>query len=912
MSESIDQYFKNSLGEDATRKVQFTRFMRSQEISFYGRGLCPDKKANVFFDKVDVKPFTQKSNRLTVTNVSSPEGYTSFWNDEPIINSTTNAYAKVIFSSGNFVYLNENFINVNVAPYAANTLTSTTVIEQDVVYQTASDTVAGQITFAGIVERYQNTSTSHAYMAIKPIDGSFRKFSPNSVIFLRDNQNIRLNVSSTQTAGNTFPVGSNVYSVGWSAGKTATVTAHEHYSGVISYAAANDTNVIHVSGNLASAVGNTFRIAAGAGVTAQRTINAVSANGFMVTLSANVAVSSNSRYSYGDHEVDDYGALAGIFHIPEADGAFFPTGLYPLTITDAPSNTSESYTMKAMNYYGAGPNSGYARLMPMPSISAEKPVAAQVQDTSVNNRKFYPLSQTFFTPATQNTHSGGVSTQLNALQISSIDLYFSSKPTSGDLELPVMVTINEFENGLPSTKILGQSMMEARDVKTSVIPFADSDFTTFRFSPPVIVKPSKEYAITVTTSSPDYSLFVAEIGGSILGTTPPRRVSEQPYIGQFFKAQNASNWSPIPNEDLMFRVRYNNWASSSSNSVIFMTDNILSNINVDSLLIHSSDFNFKPTSVDYYFKSTSVDGTQDADWKRIRKNQFYDFGGDLETSSKTGTRRRRIAAGNNESLLVKVDLSTSDPYIAPTVDMESISAIATEYVINDAGISVADITLTNLGQHSNAANITIAFSAPDRIDGETANAYVAALSPITGYTGNVSVLVVDRAGSGYYKTPTITFSEPGVAVNAAGVIAGEDRASGGNCKAKYVSKIVTLADGFDAGDLRVYLDCNRPVGTDIAVYYKIKSADDNQSFEEKKWQLMHKVNENFSKDQNQIIELEYRPSLDYNKASYVEDGITYPLGGKFKYYAIKIVMTAGSAAIVPHVRNYRAIATPSG
>jgi hypothetical protein len=189
---------------------------------------------------------------------------------------------------------------------------------------------------------------------------------------------------------------------------------------------------------------------------------------------------------------------------------------------------------------------------------------------------------------------------------------------------------------------------------------------------------------------------------------------------------------------------------------------------------------------------------------------------------------------------------------------------------------------------------------------------VAALSSVTGYTGNVSIVVVDEPGSGYYTAPTITFAEPGIAVNATAIVAGENGASGGNCRARYVTKPITLADGFDAGDLRVYLDCNRPVGTDINIYYKVKSGEDSQPFDDKKWQLMSKVNDNFSKDQNQVIELEYRPSLDVNKISYVENGVTYPLGDKFKYYAIKIVMTAESPTVVPHVRNYRAIATPAG
>ena len=907
---NFESGFKSTVVDDSTRKVQYTRFMRAQEIQFIAKGLCPDKSANIFFDKVDVEVFTQKANELALTSSAS-----QFYQEEPIINATTNAFAKVITTSNNIIYLNENFINVNVAPYAANTLTTTIVYEQDVIYQTSTNSISGLITFAGVVERYQNTSTSHAYMAIRPIEGAFRKFNADSVIFLRDNSTTRLNVASTQTVANAFPAGSTIYSK-YNAGKTATVSSHNHYSGVVSYAESNDTNVIYVSGNVATATGNTFRIAAGVGLTAERTINAVSSNGFMVTLSANVSVTSNSKYSYGDHVVDDYGTLAGLFHVPEAAGASFPVGKRLLTITDGATSDSDNYTMRAFNYYSVVGNQAtvadYARLA-YDTVAPSKEVAINNSDILKNNRKFYPLSQTFFTPATANTHSDGVAADLSSLQIKTVDLFFAEKPTSDDLLLPVKVTINEIENGLPSPKILGQAIVQANDVKTSTIPDATSDatITSFKFSPPVIVKPSKEYAITVTTSSPDYALFIAEIGGQILGTTPARRVSEQPYIGEFFKAQNASNWTPIPNEDLMFRVKYGNW-TTTSNTITFMTDNILSNINVDSLMIHSVDYNFKPTLTNYSFKSTSIDGSQDSDWRNIRKDSFYDFSADVGTSTKSSTRRRRIVAGNNESLLVKVDLSTSDPYVSPSIDIERLSGVATEYLINDAGISVSDLTLTNLGQHTDAANITVTFSAPNRADGVTANAYVAALSAVTGYTGNVSIIVVDEPGSGYYTAPTMTLSEPSATTNATAVVAGENGASGGNCRARYVTKPVTLADGFDAGDLRVYLDCNRPVGTDVNVYYKVKSGEDSQAFEDKKWQLMTKVNDNFSKDQNQIIELEFRPSLDVNKISYVENGITYPLGGKFKYYAVKIVMTAESPTVVPHVRNYRAIATPSG
>jgi len=883
--------------------------MRGNEITFISKGLCPDKSANVFFDKTNVNNFTQKSNKLTLTSTGT------FLQDEAIINTTTNAYAKVVTSSNNVIYLNQNFINVNIAPYAGNVLSSTTLSEQAIIYQTETDKIHGKISFVGAVERYENSNSTHAYLAIRPITGSFRKFTANSLIFLRNDSTLRLNISPTQTTANNFPPASNVYSK-TDLSKTAVVSAHDHFSGAIQFAPTISTTQIHVTDNLINSVGNTITISSGVSLGQTRVISAVSANGLLVTLNSAIAVSSNSKYSYGSHVVDDFGTLCGLFHIPETADVNFAVGKRLLTITDAASSDTNDYIMRAYNYYSVTGNqfsyNDYARLA-YDSISPSRDVAINREDIYKNNRKFFPLAQTFFTPGTANVHASGVSTELSSLQLSRVDLFFAQKPTNEDLQLPVKVTINEVENGLPTTKVLGQTIINAMDVNTSTIPdvTSSSTITAVKFFPPVIVKPSREYAITVTTSSPDYALFVAEIGGAILGTTPARRVSEQPYIGEFFKAQNASNWNAIPNEDLMFRVHYSNW-STTSNNIIFNTGDILSNVNVDSILVHSIDYNFKPTSVDYYFKSTNINGVQDADWISIRKDNFYEFSSDLSTSVKDSSRRRRLIAGNNNSFLIKAEFNTSDSYSAPALDTESIAIIAKEYMINDAGIENKDFSLTNLGQHANAANITVTFSAPDRADGTTANAYVAALSAVTGFTGNVSLVVIDNPGSGYYRAPTVTFSEAAAAVNATAVVAGENGSSGGNCLARYISKMVTLADGFDAGDLRVFLDCNRPVGTDVVVYYKIKSGEDSQSFEEKRWQLMTKVNNNFSKDNLQMIELEYRPSLDVNQAAYTEDGVSYPIGGKFKYYAIKIVLVTSNKSVIPCVSNYRAIATPSG
>ena len=104
--------------------------------------------------------------------------------------------------------------------------------------------------------------------------------------------------------------------------------------------------------------------------------------------------------------------------------------------------------------------------------------------------------------------------------------------------------------------------------------------------------------------------------------------------------------------------------------------------------------------------------------------------------------------------------------------------------------------------------------------------------------------------------------------------------------------------------------------------YKVLSATDPDDFLNKKWQLMDMVNPNdTSKDQLDTIELIFAPSVTYQTSgintpsgllSYSENGVTYPLGGTFKHFAIKLVLFADDATVPPIVKTMRAIATPSG
>ena len=52
-------------------------------------------------------------------------------------------------------------------------------------------------------------------------------------------------------------------------------------------------------------------------------------------------------------------------------------------------------------------------------------------------------------------------------------------------------------------------------------------------------------------------------------------------------------------------------------------------------------------------------------------------------------------------------------------------------------------------------------------------------------------------------------------------------------ESRYITRRVTLNDGFEAEDLVVYLDTNRPAGTDIKVYYKVLNESDTDNFDDK-------------------------------------------------------------------------------
>ena len=161
-------------------------------------------------------------------------------------------------------------------------------------------------------------------------------------------------------------------------------------------------------------------------------------------------------------------------------------------------------------------------------------------------------------------------------------------------------------------------------------------------------------------------------------------------------------------------------------------------------------------------------------------------------------------------------------------------------------------------------------------------------------------------GSGYLTTPTITISSPweGSSVATAN-ITGEDSSTGGNINTKYISRRVTLEDGFDSSDLKIIMNAYKPLGTGIHVYYKVKSDEDPADFDKKGYVLMSQETANtvYSLGEEDTKEFVYQTSDE--SISYTSANVEYD---KFKTFAVKIALTSNNAAVVPKVRDMRAIA----
>jgi hypothetical protein len=888
-------------------------YIRSKEVLFVANNLKPDKAAHFFFDDTNVDNFVQKSSKIVLTAGYLASAYTQ---SEGLYCSTTRGYATVIATSPiygrNTIYVNDNYTSLNVAAIGANTFSSTDFNYGDIIYSSPNGAISSN-TFSARVEFFK---FSDGILVVKPINGTASNVGTARFLYNLGNgksANITSLVFNTK-----FNSGNMVVST--KTGSFFTVASYEHNHGVVPRTNATSTVLCLASPPPSTALGNTVYVTSGSGLGQSARVNTINGSNLVLD-TAITGITGNTTYSLGVSYVDEQGTIAGIYQLPETNTYKFRTGERVFTITDTLNkNDPDNQMLATSKFVASGILESFDKMTPVVPPAPVSPPQNRFTTPSTpspianipnsgKGRLRDPVAQTFFTPQpnTNKTDYG--------IFVSSIDLFFKNKPNrvTNDIQLPVTVKIVTTSNGYPTESVLAAITIPCENVNITdgITTFPSSSnattLTKFSFSNPVYLSPNQEYAIVVYSDSPSYEVWVAELGQTVIGDPNKRRVSEQPYIGSFFRSQNASTWTPFQNEDMMFVINKAVFSSGSQSSLLFNVVPPISNVGIHNMMLHSSDITFPNTTLQYAFRSTLArTQVMDSVFTAIERDKIYNFSSDLKTSSVTTNRKREIFAGNANSMFIEVTVGTNDSDISPMFNSERLSLITEEYLINDCGIYNENITLLSGGNYSNVANVIVTISAPQLPLGTTATAYA-----INTVPNVVSAIIVTNPGSGYVESPTITISGAGTS-NATAVIISEDGTSGGNALARYLTKKIVLADGFDAGDLRVYVDAIRPQGTNVVAYYKVLSGSDPDSFDNKKWKRMYLQSNNISPDTLTPVELIFRPDETSTKLFYIENGVTYPLGGNFKYFAIKLVMTAADPSVPPIIQNMRATALPAG
>ena len=497
-----------------------------------------------------------------------------------------------------------------------------------------------------------------------------------------------------------------------------------------------------------------------------------------------------------------------------------------------------------------------------------------------------PMAQTFYVDEARYP---------NGTFISSITLYFNNK----DTELPITLQIRPMVNGVPSSSVVlpfsEKSLLPGQvSLENSPDTSSTSSGTKFTFSSPVYLPPG-EHCFTVQTNSSNYKVHNSIEGNIVTNTTVLNtKAGKSTEVGKLFIAQNASLWNPIYNRTLMFKIEKCAFQTTSAaanqmalNVVPKSLSGSTSHTYFDLMKLNSSDLKFSSSVLDYEYQTTTADaGTRGTSYTSILSGKNENF------SERKWIRTDHVDGNSKPDFLLRVGMSTTDPNVSPIIDLSRLNLITVKNNIQNGGFTNDDVSIISPGTGYSAGTLAI--------NGSTGSSGQITLA-VDG-SGAITGATVSSAGSGYFDDASVTLSG---GTGGEIKISSETNQNGGNNIARYITRRVSLASGFDAEDLKVYLRAYKPSTSNIIVYYKVLSAGDSESFDDKYWIKMSQVTDSnlFSSNDNDFQTFEFKTVND--TAEYTVGSNTY---NNFRTFAIKMVLASSSFVDIPKVKDLRVIA----
>ncbi len=614
-----------------------------------------------------------------------------------------------------------------------------------------------------------------------------------------------------------------------------------------------------------------------------------------------------------DLVTDGAGRCEGSFIIPRNSALKFKTGTREFRLTDSTTNDKDAESTFAEALYHA---QGLLEVKEnvIQSTKVPKFVTTELNDnrviTETNITSFTtpvtwvdPLAQTFIVD------------QVGGLFVTKLDLFVQSK----DSNIPLNVSIRSVENGIPTQQIVPGTDVNVYPTASAMPTSADgSQATTVTFDYPVYLGQDQEYCIVLISQSDEYKVFIAETGGFDLQNSD-NRVTKQPYNGVFFTSQNASTWTPEQTKDLKFTLYRANFTSTSATLK-------LTNDGIPPRTLRTNPFTYlsssggnsiirvkHPNHGMYGANNKVTIGGQTGTVNGITAgniNKTHDIiGASIELDSYAITVTGTASAVSIDGGGTGINATENNQYntLIPQIQTLEVPGTAIGLAMEgQTGKSVdgAESAYTQVVVGGILANSNNDFNAPFTI-ASTINES----TYVTSSAGNKSLVVTANLAGTSTLSPVIDLNRCSVttvsnrlndatsnqaaygsAANGRSYVA-DTVASGTSNANRYVTKRVDLNN--EADILDVFINANKPSGSNIDLYFKVLAGGDDTDFDNLSWIAASPESEIITNDGG-----------GYGEVHYVID----PAIGKFGSFAFKIVLRSSNTSNVPTVKDFRAVA----
>jgi hypothetical protein len=496
---------------------------------------------------------------------------------------------------------------------------------------------------------------------------------------------------------------------------------------------------------------------------------------------------------------------------------------------------------------------------------------------------------------------------------------------------------------------------------------------TVTFPAPVFLMNNIQYAFIVHSENadPDTYVWISRLGETDVNTQA--QVSERPFNGTFYTTNNNLNWDMVPDVDLACVFRRADFSTSAAGQAIignkpierFYLSNVSSSLSArtgdvfisgDRLTISTPNGTNTIAISDRFVGNVSG---SNANGSVIRI-----FSGTQHVLSNTNYRvGERIdvydAAGSYRGITANVTSVANSRAVLTFYKETSVNTFA-DFERSTGGFYANDI-IRSMSTNSFTAKIdsirdfrysTVSFE-PSYLNFAKTEINFEMRSYANGSTTQSSYFFIDPSETYYFNNEQAIFSRSNEITNLGGArsnqirvnmrttsnvvspvldldrtqtiiidsvinsnTVGETNPTGGNLFNKYISKTVTLADGQDAEDIRVTLTAYRPPSTDVKVWVKILNGEDGDTFAQKNWIELEKINNGdgaYSSLSERNDFLEYSYQFPRSIMNGTNDAVTYTnssgtIFSGYKYFAVKIGLLGNNSAVVPRVADLKCIA----